>query len=73
MSQHISPKPARPMSFASFIHSHSWKAITIVGALFAGIGSGWAATHYVDLNSPSPTAPFTNWATAAHVIQDAVL
>jgi len=31
-----------------------------------------AATHYVSLESPSPTPPYTNWATAAHVIQDAV-
>ena len=31
-----------------------------------------AATRYVDVNSPNPTPPFTDWATAAKVIQDAV-
>ncbi len=31
-----------------------------------------AATRYVWPESPSPAPPYTNWATAAHVIQDAV-
>jgi hypothetical protein len=31
-----------------------------------------AATHYVDLNNPAPAPPYTNWGTAARVIQDAV-
>ncbi|HEY5911086.1 MAG TPA: hypothetical protein VJA21_10830, partial [Verrucomicrobiae bacterium] len=30
------------------------------------------ATLYVSLESSNPTSPYTNWATAAHVIQDAV-
>lgn len=34
--------------------------------------SASAATRYVWQDSPSPGPPYTNWTTAAHVIQDAV-
>jgi hypothetical protein len=31
-----------------------------------------ANIHYVDLNNSTPSAPYTNWASAAQVVQDAV-
>jgi hypothetical protein len=44
-------------------------AIFVIG--LAALNS-LAATHYVSLESPTPAPPFTNWLTAARVIQDAV-
>ena len=40
--------------------------------LLLSADSASSATRYVDANNPSPTPPYTNWATAAHVVQDAV-
>jgi hypothetical protein len=34
--------------------------------------NAFAAVRYVDMNSGDPIPPFTNWATAAITIQDAI-
>ncbi len=46
-------------------------SLTVITLLLA-VSSLSAATHYVSLESTNPTPPYTNWATAATNIQEAV-
>ncbi len=45
-------------------------AVILTGALLQPAAQ--AATHYVDAQNLNPQSPYTNWATAATIIQDAV-
>ncbi len=47
-------------------------SLLTAGLLLTSAGSGFADVHYVDVNSTNATPPYTNLATAAANIQDAV-
>jgi hypothetical protein len=46
--------------------------VLLTVSLLLSVASAGAAVRYVDAASPSPKPPYTNWPTAARVIQDAV-
>jgi hypothetical protein len=46
--------------------------LVVLLSLLLAISNLTAATRYVSLGSANPSPPYTNWATAARVIQDAV-
>jgi len=48
------------------------KGGTIIILMFFASQKILADTHYVNVNSVSPTSPYTNWATAANTIQDGI-
>ena len=62
---------AKPIG-TSTLNIECWMLKVLLLPLLLSAASVSAATRYVWQNSPSPAPPYTNWATAAHVIQDAV-
>lgn len=60
-------KPIQPTQPANFFPI---PLLTMLAMIF--VGSANAATLYVDLNSPNPTPPYSDWSTAATNIQDAI-
>ena len=65
--------PTRPngSSTLSVLRSIFSFVLNLLLLLAAG-GTASAATRYVWQGSPGPAPPYTSWASAAHVIQDAV-
>ena len=48
------------------------EAAASILTLLSLLVNGFQTIRYVDVNSASPEAPYTNWAAAATIIQDAV-
>src|SRR5262245_61883281 len=66
---------AGPFGFALTLpgkQSSQLVSFLLGSALLLAFFRAGAAIHYASLNSPNPTAPYTNWETAATVIQQAV-
>jgi hypothetical protein len=66
--------PTRPNCSSNFsVRGSTFEVLLIAILLFlSSARSGFAATRYVWQASPSPGPPYTNWLSAARVIQDAV-
>jgi hypothetical protein len=65
------PTTQTPSSTLS-VRRSMFNVLLTLPLLLASTGSAFAATGYLDASSANPTPPYTNWATAAVTIQDAV-
>jgi hypothetical protein len=48
------------------------RSLISLAVVLLHVANSRATAHYVDLGSPAPSVPYTDWATAARTIQDAV-
>src|SRR5437762_3960312 len=64
----------RQVLFRAYIREEANLNMTFftAGLFLATAGSAGSAVRYVDVHSINPTPPYTSWATAAQVIQQAV-